>query len=266
MDTAVVRALNGLNRRFYGRFGESFSDTRQAPWPGWDRLARLIGEQDRLPGNSSWVRVLDAGCGNCRFERFLLERFPQVKWQFLLMDSAPEPAMSQAKALVAPAQFAPFDMVEGLLAGEALPFAEADLTVAFGLMHHIPSEELRAEACTALIAATRPGGLIAISFWQFLSDAGLAAKARETTAAAAPFLQAAGVDPARLAPHDCILGWQDEPFDEGAVRYCHHFDDNEIDRLVEAACARVEPPARLVARYRADGRTGALNAYAVIER
>lgn len=267
MDVKTARALNALNRRFYRAFGQSFSDTRQGPWPGWERLAdELQAKADKLPGNlSAAIRVLDVGCGNCRFERFLMERFPQVKWEFCLMDSASEPAAAQAKALGADVEFATYDLVEGLLAGEPLPFAKADFAVAFGLLHHIPSEDLRAAALSALIDATRPGGLVAVSFWQFLSDETLAAKARETTAAAAPYLAAAGI---AMAPDsgDCILGWQDAPFDEGAMRYCHHFDDNEIDRLVEAACAHAAPAACPIARWRADGRTGALNTYVVIKR
>ncbi|MBR2790282.1 MAG: class I SAM-dependent methyltransferase [Eggerthellaceae bacterium] len=252
MESEVVRALNGLNRRFYERFGTSFGETRQTPWPGWDRLADLLRSRGWDTAGRP-IRVLDAGCGNCRFERFLLERFPQVRWEFLLLDAAEEPSSGEARKLGVPTAFVFFDVVEGLLAGEALPFAEADLTVAFGLLHHVPSAELRARFLKALKGATRPEGTLAVSLWQFLDDAGLAAKARETTAAAAPYLTAAGIDPAALEPGDCILGWQDASFDEGALRYCHHFTDGEIDSLAEGA----------VLRYRADGRTGKLNTYLV---
>ena len=252
MESEVMRVLNGLNRRFYERFGASFSETRQAPWPGWEPLADLLRRRCWEAAGRA-IRVLDAGCGNCRFERFLLERFPQVRWKFLLLDAAEEPGSRRAGELGVPATFASFDVVEGLLADEALPFAEADLTVAFGLLHHIPSEALRVRALKALGDATRPDGILAVSLWRFLDDAGLAAKARETTAAAAPYLTAAGMDPVALEPGDCILGWQDASFDEGAMRYCHHFTDGEIDRLAEGA----------MLRYRDDGRTGKLNTYLV---
>ena len=271
MEEQAIRELNGLTTRFYSRFGESFSDTRQAPWPGWEHLVGMP-EMARLFAQDRRIRVLDVGCGNCRFERFLMERFPKARWEFLLVDSAPEPAGTAAKAFaeVAPGtqgRFAEYDLVEGLLAGEPSPFAGAgaDLTVAFGLMHHIPSDVLRLQALEALIAATRPGGLVAITFWQFLDDPALAAKAHARTAEAAHYLAAAGIDPAALESGDCILGWQDAPFDQGAMRYCHHFGDNDIDRLVERATAAV-PSARVIARWRADGRTGALNTYVVIER
>ena len=271
MEEKAIRELNALTKRFYGRFGESFSGTRQAPWPGWEHLAGMP-ELIRLTAQDRRIRVLDVGCGNCRFERFLMERFPEARWEFLLVDSAPEPAVTAAKALgEAPGnqqvRFAESDLVEGLLAGVPLPFpgAGADLTVAFGLMQHIPSDALRLQALEALMAATRPEGLVAITFWQFLDDPALAAKARSCTAEAAPLLAAAGIGAASLGEDDCILGWQDAPFDQGAMRYCHHFGDNDIDRLVERATAAV-PSARVIARWRADGRTGALNTYVVIER
>lgn len=243
MDVETVRALNALNRRFYRAFGQSFSDTRQAPWPGWGRVAEEL-RANGLAEPGRVVRVLDVGCGNCRFERFLLETFPQVRWQFCLLDSVPVGETPPES------QFAAFDFVEALLTGDSLPFADADLTVAFGLMHHIPSEGLRAKALDALLAATRPGGLVAMSLWQFMSDEGLAAKARATTAAS-------GINPAILEPGDCILGWQDAAPEDGALRYCHHFTDAEIDRLAAAA-----PP---MARFRADGRTGALNTYLIFK-
>lgn len=96
------------------------------------------------------------------------------------------------------------------------------------------------------------GGHVAVSFWRFLNSDKLAKKAWETTARAQAEL---GI-PA-LPPNDFLLGWQET---RGLYRYCHHFDDAEINRLL-AAVADVAVP---VARFAADGKTGNLNEYVVL--
>ena len=55
------------------------------------------------------------------------------------------------------------------------------------------------------------------------------------------------------------MGWQDE---RDAFRFCHHASDAEIDMLVEAVSSR----AHVVARYNADGASGRLNQYVVLEK
>ena len=45
-------------------------------------------------------------------------------------------------------------------------------------------------------------------------------------------------------------------------RYCHHFDEGEIDGLVRAA----QGTAELTARFCADGKAGDLNSYLVLTR
>ena len=262
MNAEDIRGLNALNARFYGRFGTSFSATRQAPWAGWLHLADLLEADGRIPGGSL-LHLMDVGAGNCRFERFLVERFPSLQGDFLLLDSAEEPCCTEAQKFAVPTRFVRWDCVEELLAVDGnLPAANADLTVAFGLAHHLPSAALRERFLRALVRATKPGGLVVVSFWQFLGDDGLAARAKESTAAAAPYLRALGINPECLEAGDCILGWQGASFGEGAMRFCHHFDDNEIHRLV---CA-VDDEAGLRARFSADGRNGGLNAYVVLER
>ena len=97
-------------------------------------------------------------------------------------------------------------------------------------------------------------GLLAVSLWRFMDDEQLAERARRTTAEALGEL-----GDIALEQGDCILGWNDQ---SGAYRYCHSFDDAEVDRL----SAGISDIVSLAARYRADGRTGALNEYLVFRR
>ena len=81
---------------------------------------------------------------------------------------------------------------------------------------------------------------------------GTPGRAKETTIRARAEL---GIP--ELPPNDYLLGWQDT---QGLYRYCHHFDEPEIERLL----AMVADSADLVSRFEADGKTGNLNEYVVL--
>src|SRR5258706_16420982 len=67
MDQDTARRLNDINRRFYEVTAESFDQTRQSPWPGWEALLPY------LPPRQTPLSVLDVGCGNGRFGVFLAQ-------------------------------------------------------------------------------------------------------------------------------------------------------------------------------------------------
>ncbi len=178
-----------------------------------------------------------------------------------------------------------------------------DLCATFGFMHHVPGEHLRRRLLDRLLDRTSPGGLLAMSFWQFMSDDRLSRKADQADSAmraqgridmsrldandhflgwqllamsfwqfmsddrlsrkadqADSAMRAQGrIDMSRLDANDHFLGWQTDP---SPLRYCHHFDEREIDELVASVGTR----AREVARYSADGSSGTLNRYLVLGR
>lgn len=213
------------------------------------------GASEREP-----LRVLDLACGNLRFERYLADALPGRMLSGYAVDNcdslveAGERNESDALSRIA---FQNLDAIERLSAGclrKALeaPDASCDLAVSFGFMHHVPLERWRAGLLRALVAKVRPGGFVAVSFWRFLNSAKLARKAQETTSRARAEL---GIP--ELPGNDYLLGWQDT---QGLYRYCHHFDEPEIERLL----AMVADSADLVSRFEADGKTGNLNEYVVL--
>lgn len=356
----VIRKLNALTSDFYAREAASFSATRLAPWHGWERAWELIAAraatQAPFPGNdtaqaplpghdavqaplsdritrtpSSYagnpdgpLAVLDLGCGNLRFERFLAER-TNAPMRVTALDNCPDlasfgtdslsaafsrnlnnlSALAKTKEgdaltyphpigspLSAPAKtkeedaaeqstnfpgkavvdLRALDIVETLLDGtfaDRLPHDECDLAVAFGLMHHLPTFRLRARVLEGLLGSLRPGGFAVVSFWQFLNDPRLAAKATAATVEG----RAAHHLPA-FQENDFLLGWQHA---EGVYRFCHHTPEDEIDALLAAirepsapstsGCTPPAPlPFREVARFSADGKLGNLNRYLILQR
>lgn len=136
----------------------------------------------------------------------------------------------------------------------------------------------------------KPGGYLVVSFWQFLNDPAKRAKIEQTHVEALAFF--AGCAETRtndrealdrgvgssssdnpnpsclkppaffagsLEPNDYFLGWKNEP---GNYRYCHHFSNEEIDRIIAA----LAPHATVVESFSADGKPGNLNRYVVFKR
>ena len=265
MDIRTAQLLSEVTSDFYRRFARSFSDTRQSAWPGWDRCAQLARARlsDEPAASGRALRVLDLACGNLRFERFLAQAIAPAQTTFFAVDGCGE---LLAAPLSAPAsqpldvRTVHLDVVDTLFADGSLADALAqggvepcDLSASFGFLHHVPLASQREQVLRSLVDLTRPGGLVVVSLWRFLDDDAFARKARaqhERNAAAL------GLPP--LADNDLVLGWRDEP---DARRFCHSFTDGEVDEL---ACA-VRPRAFELERFRADGRTGAMNDYLVLQ-
>lgn len=244
--------------------------------------------------------VLDIACGNLRFEAFLANAYPHIDWSFFAVDNCEPLVASGQEDIAKKVHFTCEDIVSNLL--EGLPAAEPanipalaaatpfDLVVSFGFLHHIPSFDLRRQFLLEALSQVKPGGYLVVSFWQFLNDPAKRAKIEQTHAEALA-LFASGAEarandrdaldrgvgssssdnpnpsclkpPAffagSLEPNDYFLGWKNEP---GNYRYCHHFSNEEIDRIIAA----LAPHATVVESFSADGKPGNLNRYVVFKR
>ena len=256
-EEVLALRLCALTGEFYRANAESFSQTRQSPWQGWVRLLEVM---DARAAERELLRMLDVACGNLRFERYLADALPGRMLSGWAVDNCEPLVEAGERSEFGPLSriaFQNLDVIERLSGGrlwESLeaPDASCDLAVSFGFMHHVPLERWRVELLRALVAKVRSGGFVAVSFWRFLNSDKLAGKAKETTSRARAEL---GIP--ELPPNDYLLGWQDT---QGLYRYCHHFDEPEIERLL----AMMADSADLVSRFEADGRTGNLNEYVVL--
>lgn len=276
MDTKFAQTLCQLNNDFYRDQAVSFSDTRHAKWPGWERCLKAVSSVFLDQSNSV---VLDVACGNLRFEKFLASQLLERHIQVWALDSCDELLpQTCAGTLVEKVNadgadtpdatdvhlqinYLHCDVMEAIGSSKAFTYGipQADISVSFGFMHHVPLPEWRVQLLNSLIEATKPGGFVCVSFWEFLADEGLAAKAYKTHERALAELGPVwGFSSADFNDGDFLLGWRNTP---GAYRYCHSFSTFEVDALI----ATVSQRAECVARFRADGRTETLNEYIVLQ-
>lgn len=245
MNDAARRTLLDLNRIFYASTADEFSATRQQPWPGFDGILPYIPTGTK----SRPIRVLDVGCGNGRFASYLADQGLAV--DYTGVDASPE-LLDLARSRTADlsgisttyqvGDLANPDWLVGLTEGGLY-----DLVACFATFHHLPGLDLRRRVLADLAKLTAPAGIIALSYWQFLSADRFQAKLADWTEI--------GLTEDQVEPGDALLPWKRGPY---ILRYVHQIEDVEARQL--AADAHLTP----LHTFRADGKEGNLNLYHIL--
>ena len=242
MDKKTQAKLISLTSEFYSKVADSFSETRQNAWDGWERVMSSV----ELPPN---FELLDVACGNLRFEKFLDQRGTVLGPGGTVL----EPGGTVLKSaicvdnceLLLPEDIPDFVRFENkdLFSG-TLDYS-VDLVVCFGFMHHIPRFERRKAFLEMLMNNVKSGGYVALSFWEFMKDERIAKKAEELTKKC----------DLQLEEGDYLLSWKER---DDVFRYCHNFIDEEVTSLTDGF--------QVVAEFSEDGKAHNLNKYVILKK
>lgn len=252
MNTNLVKKLNQVNQDFYQKTASSFSSTRQQPWHGWEQML----ESFLLELKQKKLRVLDLGCGNGRFAEFLKKT--ELTFEYLGVDQSTELlhlAKEQLTSILPEGSFTlqKLDIVDQLIEQKPLfneSIGQFDLIVVFGVMHHIPSKQLRQELLQQLQSLLNHNGVLVVSFWQF--DRNLQLFARRVDP-----IGILGAEASELESGDFFLTWEREV---RTTRYCHLTNFEEQQALINTLSAKV------INTFEADGKSGHDNQYWVIQK
>lgn len=252
MQTETILKLNQINHRFYKKVAEHFHTSRQFYWHGW---RRLLPHFEQLSQDKEQLSVLDVGCGNGRFGKFLFDTLPGQVISYHGIDFNPtllEHAQASLSNTTLATQFQQIDLVKSLVSDTLLPekAEKYDCIVLFGVLHHIPSYQLRKKLLQDLTAQLAPNGLLCLTLWKFINPS-----QEENTPTIDP--GQVSIDPAKLEPHDYFIPWERGV---SAVRYCHYTPDHEEARLLAAA------GLELIDSFEADGKEGKGNRYLILKR
>lgn len=231
MEETVVRKLIELNSTFYEQFAVPFSASRSKPQPGYDRLLAFIP-----PGR---VEVLDAGCGNGRFGRFLVANGVSANYTGIDLFE-PLPAFADDISI----RFFRRDLSRpDCLAG----FGSFDLIVSLSTLQHIPGRVNREHLLCGFGDHLATGGRIVLGNWQFLNNPRQQRKIR-------PWSEV-GLASTQLETGDYLLSWERGGY---GLRYVASLDVEETRLLAKRAGLKV------IDQFRSDGREGNLNLYTIL--
>ncbi len=250
MKAEVAQRLIELNREFYQKLAQPFSASRGRLQPGVLRVLESVPAE---------ANILDLGCGNGGVARELA-RLGQ-SGRYLGLDFSQEllqVASSQAGGL--DAAFLKADLTSSDW-NSKLPLSNFNFTLAFAVLHHIPSRELRLgflRQVRGVLAPrkaggskTRPynGGQFIHSTWQFLNSPRLRARVQ-------PW-EGIGLAAGKVDQGDYLLDWRSGG---QGLRYVHQFSEAELAELANE-CGFVVKETFL-----SDGKGGDLSLYSVWER
>ncbi len=251
MDERTRQQLHALSLAFYQAHAEAFDASRiDLPWPGWLRVLEAV------PGCP--IRVLDIGCGNGRFARFLHDT--EVDFAYTGTD-ANAALLAAARKRLGPepgdrCDFVLQDFLASREVGGDLPGEACSLVILMGVLHHVPGRETRLSLLRAAAARLAPGGVLALTTWQF---AGLERfERRRVEWSSLGHVLGERIEADQLEPGDCLLRFGDDP--STPPRYCHQVSQSEFESWPEALGLRP------IADFRSDGAQGNLNRYWILKR
>lgn len=147
MKEKVAQKLLKKVIKDYSHISEDFDQTRQHQWKEFEAFLPYLKE------NSS---VVDIGCGNGRFYKFLKEK---LKTHYTGIDNNPE-LIKIAKKTFKEANF-----IQGDLLKIPLKTASIDTALEIASLHHIPTKKLRLEAIKELYRILKNNGIAIITVW-----------------------------------------------------------------------------------------------------
>lgn len=219
MGNFTINAIKALNEDFYNKVSNDFNRTRQKEWEGWKRIVKLI-KKYKQPS------ILDVGCGNGRFLDFLLQSKIDFKSYCGIDSSEKLLKIARSKYDAQNITLKKQDILEKLDIN-----GKFDVIVMFGLLHHIPSKELRYKLINQLLDLTNNGGFLAVSVWSFMDSSEYGSKIKSNNEVIEYLSNKLRFKISKLdfEENDFVLGWGDP---NRAYRYCHYFDNAELAEML----------------------------------
>jgi len=234
MEEYVTRRLLEVNQEFYRRFASSFASTRVNPQPGFSMLLDLFPQ--------SSFDILDVGCGEGRFGRYLLEQ-QQVR-TYTGVDFTEE-LLAIASAKIDGMYFIRDLSQSGCLDG----LGHFDLIACMATLQHIPGRINRKRLVKELALHLSQDGLLALSNWQFMDSQRQMKKVKDWSAV--------GLTSDDVEENDYLLTWNR---DGEGLRYVSYIDLSEMESLAQ------EVGLKIIQHFRSDGREGNLNQYTILSK
>ncbi len=190
-------------RSDYDSIAESFSETRQSPWKGWDLIKKYFDPKKD---------VLDIGCGNGRLSEFFkFKTYLGVDISKNLIGIAKEKYEGENVS---------FEVGDFL----NLPPKKFDVVVSIAAFHHLPCKARRRRALKTIHKRLKKDGIFIFSVWNLLH---LSQYQKNCRAALLRSYLSLGL----MHPRDLLIPWR-----KGSIkrkRYYYAFKVKEVKKLLK---------------------------------
>lgn len=213
----------------YSQYAKEFSNSRQSHWPGWNEILEFI------PNNP---KILDLGCGNARFLKYLVNQ--KIKYcSYHGVDNSQE-MLKLARTAVEGLKNVSFSLIDLNQKDWHVNIREKfDFVVAFGLFHHLNSNLARKNFFKNVETLLTSRGVFVVTFWMFQNDPRFSSKIIK-----------------ELGNNDYILSFGQN----GAERFVHLVSEPDIDNFTSFnSLSKIK-------QFYADGKLNNLNLYAVFSK
>ena len=181
--------------------------------------------------------MLDVGCGNARFGKFLEEN--GLKIEYMGMDNN-QYLLDKVGKKLPQAELINQDILKTWKVKDRF-----DLIVFFGVLHHVPGFENRIRILKTAKNHLKRGGLLIFTLWQFKNIERLKKKIVKNHKFK------------NLEENDYILKWEKG---RKANRYCHFVDKEELKKMLS------ELKMELIDEFEADAKEGSGNKYIILKQ
>lgn len=236
MEAEIRDQLINLNRTFYQTFAKEFSATRKRLQPGVLRILERISIRDE---------ILDLGCGNGQLASELRSKGHEGHYVGLDSNSDLLDIARQKLAVEESVSLLEKDLTSSTWEDE-LPTENFDFILAFAVLHHIPSLELRQQLVKKIRKLSAPDGWFIHSEWQLLNSTRLQKRIL-------PW-ENVGLNPEQVETGDYLIDWR---HGGQGLRYVHVFSEEELESLAQ------ESGFQIVEKFLSDGEGGKLGLYQI---
>lgn len=146
MNRKTAKKILQKVKKDYNKIASEFDQTRKRDWEEFEKLLPYLKDNQKM---------VDLGCGNGRFFRFL-KKHKKIKYTGIDIS---ENLLKEAKKAFPKAKFISGDLLD-------IPIKEkVDTVVSIASLHHIPSKKLRQKAVKEMGGILKKDGILMIMVW-----------------------------------------------------------------------------------------------------
>ncbi|MBU1036526.1 class I SAM-dependent methyltransferase [Patescibacteria group bacterium] len=195
----------------YNQIASHFSQTRVMPWTEFGLFKEYI-----KPGQ----KILDLGCGNGRWYKFLIDQHLPVEYYGLdnseqLIKVAKETYSNEAARFIL-----------GELTKLNFPENSFEVVVCIATLHHLPSRQLRQQAIAEIYRVLKPGGYFLMTNWYLWNTVN--------------FKNYFNCFWQKSSFKDFFIPWKDPQGNVLSQRYYYAFTKRKLAKLLQTANFKVE--------------------------